>query len=164
MCYTKDFLRFWMIDIHREGRSQQSASQKGHKAHPTGVHGNWGWDHGGDKVHRNWGESALLRLLVAWAARAGKAQNEGPTESTSLWNIWNPSEFEQLKPGKCTQLRARSLESSLEPEQCRRGKHTPALSGGKPSVAGKPRELPTQASDICLQRPSLPTARLNKRT
>ena len=35
---------------------------------------------------------------------------------------------------------------------------------GKPSVAGTLRVLPTQASDICLQRPFLPTARLNKRT
>ena len=63
----------------------------------------------------------------------------------------------------CTQLRARSLESSLEPEQCRQGKHTP-MSGGKPSVARTLRVLPTQASDICLQCPSLPTARLSKRT
>ena len=33
---TKDFLRFWMVDIHREGRSQRSAPQKRHKAHRTG--------------------------------------------------------------------------------------------------------------------------------
>ena len=62
-----------------------------------------------------------------------------------------------------TQRRARSLQSSREPEQCRRGKaHTPER--GKPSVAGTWGVLPTQAGDICLQRPSLPAARLNKRT
>ena len=36
---------------------------------------------------------------------------------------------------------------------------------GKPSVAGTLRVLPTHATDICLQRPSVPTARrLNKQT
>ena len=30
-------LRFWMVDICREGRSQKSASQKGHKAHRTST-------------------------------------------------------------------------------------------------------------------------------
>ena len=41
------------------------------------------------------------------------------------------------------------------------GERTPAMSGGKPSVAGTLRVLPTHASDICLQCPSLPTAGLN---
>ena len=54
----------------------------------------------------------------------GKAQNAGPTESASLWRTQKP-ESEWLRPGKCTQPRAHSLESSLEPEQCRWGKHTP---------------------------------------
>ena len=92
----------------------------------------------------------------------GKAQNAGPTESAPLWRTREP-EPERLRPGKCTPHRARSLESSLEPEQCRRGKHV-RHERGKPSVAGTLRVLPTQVSDICLQRPSLPAARLNKPT
>ena len=44
------------------------------------------------------------------------------------------------------------------------GESTCALNGDKPSVAGTLRVLPTHASGICLQCPSLPTARLNKPT
>ena len=33
---TKDFLRFWMVDICWEGHSQRSAPQKRHKTHWTG--------------------------------------------------------------------------------------------------------------------------------
>ena len=53
-------------------------------------------------------------------------------------------------------------QSSLEPEQCRLGKHT-RHEQGKPSVAKTLRALLTHAIDICLQCFSLPTARLNKR-
>ena len=53
---TKDFLRFWMVDIRQEGRIQKSAPQKGHKAHPTGARGNWGWDRGEEKVHHTGGK------------------------------------------------------------------------------------------------------------
>ena len=41
------------------------------------------------------------------------------------------------------------------------GESTHAVSRGKPSVARTLRVLPTHASDICLQCPSLPTAPLN---
>ena len=54
-----------------------------------------------------------------------------------------------------------SRQSNLEAKQCRQGKHT-RMSGGKPSVAETLGALPTDASVICLQRPSLPTAQLNK--
>ena len=59
-----------------------------------------------------------------------------------------------------TQLRARSLESSPEPEQCRRE----SCEWGQTQCGWSTGVLPTQASDICLQRPSLPAARLNKGT
>ena len=36
----KDFLRFWMIDIRREGCAWRPAPQNRHQAHPTGAHGN----------------------------------------------------------------------------------------------------------------------------
>ena len=53
------------------------------------------------------------------------------------------------------------LQSNLETEQCRLGKHT-RHERGKPSVAQTLRALPIHASDICLQCSSLPTAHLNK--
>ena len=34
----QDFLRFWMVDIHREGHSQRSAPQKRYTAHLRRVH------------------------------------------------------------------------------------------------------------------------------
>ena len=34
---TKDFLRFWIVDIHWEGHDQRSAPQERHKAYPTGA-------------------------------------------------------------------------------------------------------------------------------
>ena len=48
---TKDFLRFWLVGIRREGRSQKSAPQKRHKAHRTGRTQKLrrGW--GGEKSH-----------------------------------------------------------------------------------------------------------------
>ena len=45
-----------MVDIHREGRSQKSASQERHKVHLTCMPGNCGWNRGGDKVHCTQGE------------------------------------------------------------------------------------------------------------
>ena len=76
------------------------------------------------------GEGSLNRGRVrsssSWLPellRLGKAQNAGPAESVVLWSTQKP-EPEWLRPGKCTQRRARSRESSPEPDQCRRGKHT----------------------------------------
>ena len=51
-----------------------------------------------------------------------------------------------------------SRQSNLEPEQCGQGGYT-HRERGQASVA---EALRAHASAICLQRPSLPTARLNK--
>ena len=119
------------------------------------MRGNWGWDHGGEKAHRT-GESASVKLLAAWATRAGKAQNAGPTESALLWNT------RKLEPhatqGPLPPYRAAGSLSSVD------GKSTHAREWGKPNVARTLRVLPAQAGDICLQRPSLPAAGLNQRT
>ena len=53
----------------------------------------------------------------------GRAQNAGPTESAPLWRT-QEAEPEWLRHGKCMKPRACSLQSNLEPEQCRLGKHT----------------------------------------
>ena len=64
-----------------------------------------------------------------------RAQNSGPTESVPLWSTPEPKP-EWLRPGKCMQLRAHfrtvPLQSNLEPEQCRLGKHTPLWDGANP--------------------------------
>ena len=89
-----------------------------------------------------------------------RAQNASPTESAPLWSTWVP-EPECLdlgsayNPGLASDS---SQQSNLEPKQCRQGKHT-CREWGKPSVA---ETLQAHASVICLQRSSLPTARLNK--
>ena len=59
---TKDFLRFWMVDIHREGCSQRSVPQKRHKAHQLGAPGNRGWD-GEGRSRAAPEENALVKLL-----------------------------------------------------------------------------------------------------
>ena len=79
--------------------------------------------------------------------RQGKAQNAGPTESALLW-----------RNGKL------ELHATQGPLPIVDGESTHATSGGKTSVARILWALPTHASDICLQCPSLPTARLNKWT
>ena len=92
----------------------------------------------------------------------GKAQNAGPTESAPLWSTREP-EPERLTSGSARNsgpapCRATWSLSSIDRES------THAVSRGKPSVAETLQALPTHSSDICLQRPSLPTAQLNKRT
>ena len=76
----KDLLRFWMGNIHREGRGETRSR------HPTGAGGNWGWVRSGEKAqapdwcrkklrlapqrgegapHPGSGESAPVKLLAA---------------------------------------------------------------------------------------------------
>ena len=74
---TKAFLRFWMVDICREGRSQRSASQKRYEAHRTGAPGNRCWD-GEGRSRTTPGESALVKLLVPRAAQTGEGTKRRP--------------------------------------------------------------------------------------
>ena len=67
---NQDFLGFWMVDIHQEGRSQRSAPQKRHIAHlrqvcPLLPRKPSCWDRGGEKMHRPLGETALAKQLVS---------------------------------------------------------------------------------------------------
>ena len=85
---TKDLLRFWMVDIRREGRSEAK-----------GTGGDWGWGRGGQKARRTGGECArqtpgclslsdregtkrrrsfLFQAFVEHP-RAGTARSTGPT-------------------------------------------------------------------------------------
>ena len=95
----------------------------------------------------------------------GRAQDAGPIKSAPLWSTWEP-EPEQLRPGKCTKPRARFGQLPCRATQSLSSadwESTHAVSWGKPSVIHMLRALPTQASDICLQCPSRPTAPLNQR-
>ena len=151
------FLGSWMVDIHQEGRSQRSAPQKKNTGHAwegalTAHLGNRGPGtqgvirrtvHLGECTRRAPGRLSCLDL--------GRAQHADPTESLPLWRTWEP-EPEWLRPGKCTQPRARFKQfpcratwslSSVD------WKNTHGMSRGKASVAQTLWALPTHASGIC---------------
>ena len=163
------FLGTWTVDMHQEGHSQRSAPQRRHTAH-VGRCSHYAprkpscWDRGGDKTHCTPGECAHQAPHHLSCLDLGRAQNAGPTKYVPLWSTREP-EPEKLRPGKCMQPRARFRQfpcratwslSSVDRES------TGAMNGGKPNVVPTMRALPTHASDICLQRSSLPTAQLNK--
>ena len=50
----KDLLRFWMVDIRREGRGETQGAGR----HPAGAGEDWGWGRGGQKARRTRGECA----------------------------------------------------------------------------------------------------------
>ena len=121
-----------MVDSLQEDRSQRSAPQRRRSAHlrrhahctpgkPSGR------DRGGDKMHLStWRERTHQTPGRLSSSDMGREQNAGPTESVPLWSTQEP-EPERHRPGKCTQCRAcfrQLLQSNLEPEQCRPGKHT----------------------------------------
>ena len=74
---VKDLLRFWMVDIRREGHGETQGAgthpgaggdwgwvRGGQKApHLTGTGRNWDWDHGREKP-RAPGESVPIKLLA----------------------------------------------------------------------------------------------------
>ena len=119
-----------MVDIHQEGRSQKSAPQKRHTAHlrwcshcaPRKPNC---WDRGSDKTHHaTWEVCAHQAPGFLSCLDLGKAQNTGQTESMPLWSTREPKP-EWLRPGKCTQPRARLRQfpgratwslSSVDPE------------------------------------------------
>ena len=112
----------------------------------------------------HWKSSICLVFLV-WAARiwegSGKGLGRHRSESVPLRTTWVP-EPERLRPGRCKQPRAGRGWFPVEQSRAWAvwaGKLTCAVSRGRPSVA---EALQAHASLIYLQRPSLPTARLNK--
>ena len=111
---NQDFMKFWMVDTCREGRSQRSAPQKRHTAHlrrhtHCTPRKSSGWNGGGDKTCLPPGGDCIRQAPGHLSCSdLGRAQNTGPTESVPLWSTQEP-EPERLRPGKCTQLRAHSL-------------------------------------------------------
>ena len=101
----------WTVDIHLEGHSQRSASQRRHMAHlrqhSCCTHKKLSsWDGGGDKRHcPTWGECNCQAPGRLSCLDMGRAQNTGPTESVPLRTTQVP-EPEWLRPGRCMQPRA----------------------------------------------------------
>ena len=162
------FLGSWTVDICQEGRSLRSAPQRRHTAHLRWCsHGAprkpSARDQGGDKDH---GPPGTVHLPSSWSPellRPGTGTTRRPNESVPLRSAREP-EPDQLRPGKCMKLgahfgqfpcRATWSLSSVDREGTR------AVSWGKPSVVHTLQALPTHASDICLQCPSLPTTQMN---
>ena len=149
---------------HLPGESQlEIAPQKRHKEHWTRH--TWelrlGLGRGEVALHlgRVCSSSSWLPELLWWGRHKMQAQPSlllcGVPENLNLSGLGLGS-ARNSRPAPCRA--ARSL-SSVD------GESTHAVSGGKPSVAQTLLPvLPTHASGICLWCPSLPTARLNKRT
>ena len=107
---NQGFLGFWMVDIHREGRSQRSAIEKRRTARlrrHTGFTSRKpsGRDGGGDKPQLSTGGGCSRQVSHLSCSDQGWAQNAGPTESAPLWSTQEP-EPEWLRPGECIQPRA----------------------------------------------------------
>ena len=108
---NQDFLGFWTVNIRWKGHIQRSAIQKRHTAHlrrcvsctpikPSGRDG------GGDKSQPPRGGNCACQAPGHLSCSDwGRAQNAVPTKSAPLWSIQEP-EPEQLRPGKCIELRA----------------------------------------------------------
>ena len=101
------------------------------------------------------GESALIKLLTAWTARAREGTEFRPNQVCAF--VEYPKDGTARNSGPTPYRAAWSL-SSVD------GESTHTTGGSKPSQAGALEVLPTHTSDICLQCPSLLTARLTKKT
>ena len=129
---NQDFLGFWTVDIHWEGRSQRSAPQKRHMVHlrrracstprkPSS------WDGGGDKMHSpTGGDCAHQAPGHLSCSDLRKAQNAGPTKY-ALCGVSENLNLSGLELGSACNPGCTSdsfWQSNLEPEQGRLGKHT----------------------------------------
>ena len=129
---NQDFLRFWMVDIRRESRSQRSAPQKRHMAHlrkhaPCTPRKPSGGDGGGGKSQPSTGgDCACQAPSHLSCSDLGWAQNAGPTKLflcgvPKNLNLSGLNLGSACNPGPASDS---SWQSNLEPEQCRLGKHT----------------------------------------
>ena len=129
------FLGSWTVDIHQEGCSLRSGPQRRHTAClrwcSYGAPRKWsGWDRGGDKMHHTPG---IVRSPSTWSPeflRPGEGHR-----SLCLCGVpknLNLSSLDLGSPRKPGPALDSALQSTLEPEQCRPGKHTPPSAGANP--------------------------------
>ena len=104
---SKDFQRFWMVDIRRDGRGSrlEANSSKQTQAARAGAAEGKGAPH----PERVGQASGCLN-------RSGRGRHETQAQL-------NPRFCGGPENWNCTQRRALSIQSSWEPEQCRQGKH-----------------------------------------
>ena len=120
------FLGSWTVDIHQEGRSLRSDPQRRHTARlrwcSCGAPRKWsGWDRGGDKMHHTPG---IVRSPSTWSPEFLRPW-EGH-RSLCLCGVPENLNLSSLDLGSAYNLGplwTAPLQSSLEPEQCRLGKH-----------------------------------------
>ena len=101
------FLGSWTVDIHWvTARDQLPRGDTGHMwdGAPAALPGNQAAGTG--EVIRCTAHLGRVHSPSTWSPELGRAQNAGPTKYVPLWSTREP-EPEQLRPGTCTQPRAR---------------------------------------------------------
>ena len=145
-----------MVDICREGHSQRVAPQNRHKAHPRARTET--------EALTGRGEVALhlerVRSSSSWfpellGPEGYKTQSQPSLQLCGVPENLNLSGLDLGGTHNSGPAPCRATWSLCSVDR----KSTHAVSGGKPSVAKTLWALPTHTSDICLQCPSLPTAR-----
>ena len=159
------FLGSWMVHICLECHSPRSAPQRRHTAHlglsscctPGKLSG---WDRGGEYDAQPTCESVLAKHLVTWAARTWEGYKmHSPAESAPLRSTWEPRSFDLGSTWNAGSTWDSALAEHPGAWTVWTQEVHPALGCAKPSVV---QSLPTRASHIRLQCPSLPTTQLKK--
>ena len=89
------FLESWRVDICQEGRSQRSAPQRRHTAHPR-RHSHCtprkpsGWEGGGDKTHRPPGRGCSPSTWSPELLRPGKGTKRRPNRACAFVECREP--------------------------------------------------------------------------
>ena len=89
------FLESWRVDICQEGRSQRSAPQRRHTAHPR-RHSHCtprklsGWEGGGDKTHRPPGRGCSPSTWSPELLRPGKGTKRRPNRACAFVEYREP--------------------------------------------------------------------------
>ena len=110
-----------------------------------------GWDRGGEKAHHTRGECAHQAPGCLSCSDRGRHKMQ-TQPSLHFCGVPENLNLSGLGLGSARNSGPAPWRAAWSPSSVD-GESTHALSGGKPSVAGTLRVLPTQASEICLQRP-----------
>ena len=113
---------------------------------------------------RNPGRLRQFPCRATWSLSSvdlGSARNPGPHQTVPCRATWSLSSVDQGSACNPSPHQTVPLQSNLEPEKRRPGKHT-RRERGQTGVARTLRALPTPASGVCRQCFSLPAAQLNE--
>ena len=154
---NQDFLGFWMVDIHQEGRSQRSSPQKRHMAHLRQAHllppRKPSLDGGDDKMHSPLeGDCNLQAPGSLSCSDLGRAKKQAQP-SLCLCGVPKNLNVSGLDLGSARNPgppQTVPQQYNLEPEKCRLGKCT-SHEWGQTQGSQDTASTPTHISDICLQ-------------